>query len=49
MKYLYILGSTGSIGTQTLDIVRNQKDDFKVVGMSIGGSNLELGYQLIQL
>lgn len=48
MKYLYILGSTGSIGTQTLDIVRNQKDDFKVVGMSIGGSNLELGYQLIE-
>ena len=48
MKNLYILGSTGSIGTQTLDIVRNQKDDFKVVGMSIGGSNLELGYQLIE-
>lgn len=48
MKYLYILGSTGSIGTQTLDIVRNQKDDFKVVGMSIGASNLELGYQLIE-
>lgn len=48
MKYLYILGSTGSIGTQTLDIVRNQKDGFKVVGMSIGGSNLELGYQLIE-
>ena len=48
MKYLYILGSTGSIGTQALDIVRNQKDGFKVVGMSIGGSNLELGYQLIE-
>ena len=48
MKNLYILGSTGSIGTQTLDIVRNQKDDFKVIGMSVGGSNLELGYQLIE-
>ena len=48
MKYLYILGSTGSIGTQTLDIVRNQKEDFKVIGMSVGSSNLELGYQLIE-
>ena len=48
MKNLYILGSTGSIGTQTLDIVRNQKDDFKVIGMSIGGTNLELGYKLIE-
>ena len=48
MKYLYILGSTGSIGTQTLDIVRNQPEDFKVVGMSVGGSNLELAYKLIE-
>lgn len=48
MKYLYILGSTGSIGTQTLDIVRKQPNDFKVVGMSVGGSNLELGYKLIE-
>ena len=48
MKNLYILGSTGSIGTQTLDIVRNQKEDFKVIGMSIGGTNLELGYKLIE-
>ena len=48
MKYLYILGSTGSIGTQTLDIVRNQPNDFKVVGMSVGGSNIELGYKLIE-
>ena len=48
MKNLYILGSTGSIGTQTLDIVRNQKEDFKVIGMSVGSSNLELGYQLIE-
>ena len=48
MKNLYILGSTGSIGTQTLDIVRNQPDDFKVVGMSVGSTNIELGYQLIE-
>ena len=48
MKYLYILGSTGSIGTQTLDIVRKQPNDFKVVGMSVGGTDLELGYKLIE-
>ena len=48
MKNLYILGSTGSIGTQTLDIVRNQKEDFKVIGMSVGSTNLELGYKLIE-
>ena len=26
MKYISIIGSTGSIGTQTLDIVRSNKD-----------------------
>ena len=26
MKKISILGSTGSIGTQTLDVVRNNKD-----------------------
>ncbi|MBP5306015.1 MAG: hypothetical protein J6Z02_09215, partial [Lachnospiraceae bacterium] len=31
MKKISILGSTGSIGTQTLDIVRINKD-IKVVG-----------------
>ena len=33
-KGLAILGSTGSIGTQTLDIVRTFPDDFRVVGLS---------------
>lgn len=36
MKNIAIMGSTGSIGTQTLDIVREYKDDFKVVGLSAG-------------
>ena len=34
MKYLSILGSTGSIGTQTLDIVRQFPNEFKVVGLT---------------
>ena len=34
MKRIVILGSTGSIGTQTLDVVRNNPDRFKVVGLT---------------
>ena len=34
MKNLAILGSTGSIGTQTLEIVRQLPDEFKVVGLT---------------
>ena len=46
-KHLYIAGACGSIGTQTLDIARNNQEDFKVVGLSVG-SNLELAYKLIE-
>ena len=41
MKNLVILGSTGSIGTQTLDVVRNLPDQFNILGLS-AGSNLNL-------
>lgn len=37
-----ILGSTGSIGTQALDLVRANPDRFRVVGLTAGGSNREL-------
>lgn len=47
MKNLYILGSCGSIGTQTLDIVRKNPNEFRVVGMSLG-SNLELARNLVE-
>ena len=47
MKYLYLLGACGSIGTQTLDVVRQQSKDFKIIGMSVG-SNLSLAKQLIE-
>ncbi len=39
MKKIAILGSTGSIGTQTLDVVRNN-GDIRVLGIS-AGSNIE--------
>ena len=41
MKGLVILGSTGSIGRQTLDVVRAFPDRFKVLGLA-AGSNIEL-------
>lgn len=34
MKYISILGATGSIGSQTLDVIREQKDEFALVGIS---------------
>ena len=40
MKKIVILGSTGSIGTQTLEVVRNQAD-MEVIGLSCG-HNIEL-------
>ncbi len=40
MKRLCILGSTGSIGTQTLDVVRKHPDQFRVVALA-AGTNLE--------
>ena len=40
MKKIAILGSTGSIGTQTLDVVRNN-GDIEVLGLA-AGSNIEL-------
>ena len=42
MKSVSILGSTGSIGTQALDVIRHNPDRFKVVGLSAAGGNVEL-------
>ena len=41
MKRIVVLGSTGSIGRQTLDIVRAFPDEFEVIGLA-AGNNLEL-------
>ena len=41
MKNISILGSTGSIGKQTLDVVREHKDRFRIVGLSTN-TNIEL-------
>lgn len=41
MKHISIIGSTGSIGTQTLDIVRENPLHFKIAGLT-ANSNIEL-------
>ena len=41
MNNIVVLGSTGSIGTQTLEIVRNYPEDLKVCALA-AGSNVEL-------
>lgn len=34
MKHITLLGATGSIGSQTLDVVRKEKDNFKLIAVS---------------
>ncbi|MEH7252847.1 1-deoxy-D-xylulose-5-phosphate reductoisomerase [Neobacillus niacini] len=46
MKMISILGATGSIGTQTLDIIREHPMEFKLVAISLG-KNLELARKII--
>jgi len=41
MKNIVILGSTGSVGTQALEIISNYPDEFKIVGLS-AGKNISL-------
>jgi 1-deoxy-D-xylulose-5-phosphate reductoisomerase len=41
-REIVLLGSTGSIGTQAIDIVRRNPDRFRVVGIGAGGSSVEL-------
>ena len=37
-----LLGSTGSIGTQALEVIDQHHEDFEVVALSAGGRSLEL-------
>lgn len=46
MKGICLLGATGSIGTQTLDIIRSNRDQFKLVAIAVG-KNLELTREII--
>ena len=42
MRSISILGSTGSIGTQALDVVRRHPERFKVAALSAAGTNQDL-------
>jgi 1-deoxy-D-xylulose-5-phosphate reductoisomerase len=47
VKAITLLGSTGSIGTQTLDIVEHNPDKFRIVGLA-AGSNVEMLTQQVR-
>ncbi len=49
MKRLAVLGSTGSIGVNTLDIVRQFPENFKVIGLSGGFNTQLLREQILQV
>ena len=48
IRRVSILGSTGSIGTQGLEVIAQHQDKFKVVGLSAGSNALVLKDQIIK-
>lgn len=46
MKRVTILGSTGSIGTQTLDVIRHNPEDFQVLALTAGNNVQEMAAQI---
>ena len=48
MKAISVLGSTGSIGTQTLQIAEEFPDQFKIVALT-AGKNLDLVIKQIEI
>lgn len=47
MKNVYLLGACGSIGLQTLDVVRKYPNELKIIGLSVG-RNRELSEEIIR-
>ena len=48
MKYVYLLGACGSIGTQSVDVLNKHKDEFKVEAISVG-HDLDKAREIINL
>ena len=46
MKKITVLGVTGSIGTQTVDVVKHHKNEFEIIAMS-AGHNIDLLEQIM--
>ena len=42
MRQVVVLGSTGSIGTQAIDVITSRPDRFEVIGLAAGGSSVDL-------
>ncbi len=45
-KRIAVLGSTGSVGSQTLDVIRQFPDEFEVIGLSAGNNLKRLAEQI---
>lgn len=39
MKHIYILGATGSIGMQTIDVISKDLNHFRLIGVSLGSDD----------
>ncbi|WML49254.1 1-deoxy-D-xylulose-5-phosphate reductoisomerase [Neobacillus sp. PS3-34] len=46
MKFISLLGATGSIGTQTLDIIKEHQEEFRLAALSVG-RNIDLARKII--
>jgi 1-deoxy-D-xylulose-5-phosphate reductoisomerase len=50
VREIVILGSTGSIGTQAIEVILGNPDRFRVVGLAAGGTNVgQLARQALEL
>ncbi len=47
MKNVILLGATGSIGIQTLDVIREHPDEFQLMSIAFG-KNIKKGMEIIQ-
>ena len=47
MKKLCVLGITGSIGVNVADIVKNNRDDFEIIGVSLN-SNVDVLFGILK-
>ncbi|HEX6499342.1 MAG TPA: 1-deoxy-D-xylulose-5-phosphate reductoisomerase [Micromonosporaceae bacterium] len=49
-REIVLLGSTGSVGTQAIDIIRRNPDRFRLIGIGAGGGNVaRLAAQALEL
>lgn len=49
MKKIVLLGASGSIGTQTINVVQHHSSEFKIIGLSAGHNMKKLAEQLHEL